>query len=212
VFATSQTLLENCRSVRGSKGLVWLPNATGFRARHFLQVPQTPFSECPEIGYLGTLARWIDWAAVVDAARHFRECRFTFLGPLDIKMAQLPRADNISYAGSLAFTELPAYLEKWTVGWIPFLDSRLTWCVDPIKLYDYFAFGLPVVAAALPSLERFSRLCYLANDAGMFIPQLQAALDECKDLQADTRRCERLELAAANTWECRAQEAIRHLK
>ena len=42
--------------------------------------------------------------------------------------------------------DMPNYLIKFDVCLIPFKKNKVTEAVDPVKLYEYFSLGKPVVA------------------------------------------------------------------
>ncbi len=47
-----------------------------------------------------------------------------------------------------------AHLEQFSVGLIPFIRTRLTDGVDPIKYYEYRAMGLPVLTTTFGEMAR----------------------------------------------------------
>ena len=56
------------------------------------------------------------------------------------------------------YAEMPAYVRDFDVGMIPFRVDPMTRAVDPVKIYEYFSLGKPVVARPLPELSRFGDL------------------------------------------------------
>ena len=63
------------------------------------------------------------------------------------------REPNVHLLGPRAHAELPAVLRGADVGLIPYAVSELTASIFPMKVYEYLAAGLPVVATRLPALE-----------------------------------------------------------
>ena len=53
---------------------------------------------------------------------------------------------NVVFEGQVAYEELPAVLHAARVGLMPFIDSRVNRGRSPMKLYEYLAAGLNVVA------------------------------------------------------------------
>ena len=95
---------------------------------------------------------------------------------------------------------LPALLANFDAALIPFRINALTAATNPIKLYEYFAFGLPVVSLPLAELEPFGGLVYTAATPEAFARQVRAAVQErspglCQERQA---------IAARETWDHRA--------
>jgi GT2 family glycosyltransferase len=68
-----------------------------------------------------------------------------------------------------------------------------------VKVYEYLSSGKPVVSVALPELEPFRDLLYLAADREDFLAQLDRALVEDDPKMVERRRS----FAAQNTWEKR---------
>jgi glycosyltransferase involved in cell wall biosynthesis len=66
---------------------------------------------------------------------------------------------GITFTGALPHTDLPAALAAADIGVAPFdpmrhAPLRLGFYWSPLKIFEYMAVGLPVVAPALPRLER----------------------------------------------------------
>jgi hypothetical protein len=79
---------------------------------------------------------------------------------------------------------------------IPFLRNGLTLAANPIKLYEYFSYGLPVVSSRLPEVEMFGDLVYVADSPEDFADKLDTAAAE-RDESA--RSC-RVAIAGKETW------------
>jgi glycosyltransferase involved in cell wall biosynthesis len=87
------------------------------------------------------------------------------------------------------------------VALVPFRDLPLTRAVDPVKLYEALAMGLPVVARRLPETERWSEpLVYLYDDPEGFVRQLRRAVAEASPEIARERR----RVAEGESWDRRA--------
>jgi hypothetical protein len=60
---------------------------------------------------------------------------------------------NVVYLGLKPQTDLPAYVQRFDVGLVPFVLSEVTHSVSPLKVYEYLASGVPVAAPPLRALE-----------------------------------------------------------
>jgi len=67
---------------------------------------------------------------------------------------------------------------------------------NPIKLYEYFACGLPVVSTRLPEVEQFAELVYCADTPEEFLLQIEDAVRE-NDPQLRARR---VAVAKRESW------------
>ena len=157
VFTTSTPLAHSAR-VNGAQRVVRLPN--GFDMARFNASFPPPEDlvniPSPRVVYVGALESWFDWRALAHAAAALPHVSFVVIGEADGAPKALPA--NILLLGPRLHAELGAYLSNCDVGIIPFKhDKRATalHAVDPIKLWEYLASGLPVVASrslALPDL------------------------------------------------------------
>src|SRR6185369_3423791 len=108
-------------------------------------------------------------------------------------------------------SELNGYLRQMDVGIIPFIRCPLTMATNLIKLYEYFACGLPVVSTWLPEVEQFGSLAYIADSSEHFVHQLEQALEED---DPDLRQ-QRIRTAQVESWSARCnqlEESIARLR
>lgn len=153
------------------------------------------------IGYVGALDHWFDVAALREAARRWPDWEFVLIGRIEsASVEELRELHNVKFLGEIPHSELGAHLADFDVGLIPFLRNELTLSANPIKLYEYFGYGLPVVSSRLPEVEMFGDLVYIAESPGDFAGKLGAAASE-QDPQARQRR---IAVARKETWEARA--------
>jgi len=71
---------------------------------------------------------------------------------------------------------------------------------NPIKLYEYFSLGLPVVSSPLPEAQAMGDLVYLGASPADFAREVTRALEE-NDPSRSTRR---REVASHENWQARA--------
>lgn len=158
------------------------------------------------IGYVGALGPWFDAEAVGQAARALPDWRFRLAGRVeDPRVAALSSLPNLGTVGEIPFAEVAAFLSDLDVALVPFRDLPLTRAVDPVKLYEALAMGLPVVARRLPETERWSEpLVYLYDDPESFVRQLQRAVERRNPELARERR----RAAEGESWDRRAAELL----
>lgn len=152
------------------------------------------------IGYAGALDFWFDVEAVGLAARRHPEWRFVLLGRVESDWAvPLTALTNVVFAGEIAHADLHTYMAEFDAAIIPFLKIPLTLATNPIKVYEYFSCGLPVVASRLPEMEQFGDLLYVSDSPEEFVAKLEMALAEGDSDLRGRRRA----LAERETWESR---------
>ncbi len=151
----------------------------------------------PVIGYFGAIAEWFDAELVEFVARKKSDKTFVFIGDTyGSNLKRLRTMDNVLFLGERPYTELPMYLNGFDVCIIPFKLTPLVIDTHPIKIYEYFAAGKPVVATNMLELYSMRQLCYIAKGKEDFVSKLDEALRE--NDQNMTRK--RIEYSSKNTW------------
>src|SRR5690606_20533037 len=93
----------------------------------------------------------------------------------------------------------PGHLAQFDVGIIPFARSPLTEAAQPLKLWEYLAAGLPVVASRLASLDPAPGHVTLAETAAEWLAGLDAAVVPAA--RGEGRVRERRTMAADHSWD-----------
>ncbi len=165
----------------------------------------------PIAGYYGALANWFDYALVEATARLRPDWSFVLIGPDhdgSLARSKLDRLPNVHALGPRPYTALPGYLHRFDVATIPFAINDITLATSPLKLYEYFAAGRPVISTPMPECAAFDEV-RIVRSAEAFA----AALDEARRDAADPAFRARLHaLAARNTWSVRARETMQALE
>jgi len=204
VCATAGVLAERPREL--SPQVLLLPNGVDLSA---FPAPAEvrEAGDTATIGYVGALGPWFDVEAVETAARAFPHWRFQLAGQVeDAEVAALSGLRNLATVGEIPFAEVPRFLSGLDVALVPFRDLPLTRAVDPVKLYEALAMGLPIVARRLPETERWAEpLVYLYDDPEGFVRQLRRAVEERSPEIARERR----RAAEGESWDRRAAGLLR---
>ena len=106
--------------------------------------------------YVGAMDFWFDFNLVNYAAKKLPKISFVLIGPDIMAKSKIEPVKNIYILGSRAYDRLPGYLHNANVGIIPFNVKgypTLINSVNPLKLYEYMACGLPVVSMRWKELE-----------------------------------------------------------
>ena len=196
-------LVLSRHDVRGKSLLI--RNAT--EALPALAMPRS--NPNPTIGYVGALDHWFDIDAVAAVASAHPEWRVVLAGRVeDSRVQRLRNHPNVTFLGEVPRAGLPELLHGWDAAMIPFLVNDLTLAANPIKLYEYFAAGLPVVSTRLPEVELYGDLVYLAGRAEEFAAMATAAMSE----NDATRRERRIDVASRETWDARARQLLDRIR
>jgi glycosyltransferase involved in cell wall biosynthesis len=157
--------------------------ANGVDVGHFAEPhpPPAVYASIPKprAVYVGLMAEWFDFDLVAFAARRRPDVSFVLIGPADRARQRLPRLPNLHVIGSVPWGELPPYLQHASVGLIPF-DIRnhrdLVNGVNPLKLYEYAACGIPIVSVAWPELQKLNAPAELVEGFDEFVLAIDRAL------------------------------------
>jgi glycosyltransferase involved in cell wall biosynthesis len=166
----------------------------------------------PRLVFQGAIvATKLDLPLLAELARLRPEWSIVLVGPRGAgdpggDLSALDQAPNIHFAGPRDAAQLPAVLRGADVGLIPYAINDLTRSVFPMKVYEYLAAGLPVMATPLPALEGVDAVETVASAAA-----LVAAVERELELDSPARRKARSEAAASHSWEARIEEIERAL-
>jgi glycosyltransferase involved in cell wall biosynthesis len=160
--------------------------ANGVEYRHFADVDVPPPREYaalrgPVAVYVGKIVPWFHFAWIRHAARALPEFSFVLIGQPELARRELGGLGNVHVLGYRDYATLPAYLQHADVGIIPFDAAReadTVECLNPCKLYQYFAAGLPVVTSGWASMLRLSTPARVCGGADEFVGALRQAAAE----------------------------------
>ncbi len=213
VICTHPGLVRQAQRVNPHVHLV--PNAVDWpRYQRALAYPTLPTDvdaiPHPRVGYMGVLNDKIDIPLLRALVDRLPDVHLIIVGPnhlrhrrADLSLLDHPRVHLLGYRSP---EELPLYMRALDVALMPYRINRWTQHIDPLKLYEYFALGLPVVSTPIPAVERVRDLLYIAGEADAFPRAVQEALAETESDKPQRRQA----FAAANTWEHRV-DTILHI-
>lgn len=170
---------------------------------HFSSKPSRVYSApTPKaIGYHGAIEDWFDVDLVEQVAQAYPQHTLLLVGGALPSIAQrLKTYPNIHMTGEIPYAQLPYYIHAFDVGLLPFRINNLTLNTNPVKIYEYFAAGLPVVAVPLPEMVQFGDLVSVGSGQ-VFVDAIGRAL-----YGDDGKQRERQEFAQKNNWAARGKE------
>ena len=196
-FVTAEKLEERLRTIAPGHPVVRVPNGVDFewfqeRAARQGTPPDILETSHPVAGYVGVLRGWFDYDLVGELARTMPDVSFIIVGPLDFEFrnAHLRTIPNLRWIGRREYGEMPRYISAFDVCLIPFLEGKVSQTTNPVKVFEYFALGKPVVSTPMHELLPFRNdgLLRLARGREEFASALRDSLAEPAGRLQD-RRC-----------------------
>jgi glycosyltransferase involved in cell wall biosynthesis len=161
----------------------------------------------PRIVFTGAIvAMKLDLPMLADLAKLRREWSFALVGPIGpgephADISAITAEPNIHLLGPRAYDELPDVLRGADAGLIPYARNALTESIFPMKVYEYLAAGLPVVATPLPALADIAEVATAPDAQG-----IADLLDQALASDSPDRGAERSHAAASHSWDRRLEE------
>jgi glycosyltransferase involved in cell wall biosynthesis len=211
VVSTAKRLYEEVSSYRSSNHIL-VPNGVDYDhfSREFTQndipsdIREFILSGKPIVGYFGAFAKWFDYALMEDVVKRLPNFNFLLLGwdyDGSLKQSSLSKRENVKILGPIDYKTLPRYAYWFDVALIPFRINDVTLSTSPIKLFEYFALGKPVVSTPLPEVQAFD-VTLIASEPVSFAEKIKEALALKKDvIYIDKLR----KIARENSWLERAR-------
>ncbi len=134
----------------------------------------------PVIGFFGLIADWVDLEIIRYLAASRPEWALLLIGEVQADISALRELPNVHILGRRPYQSLPAYCKAFDIAILPFVVNELTLAANPLKLREYLAAGLPVVATPLPEVRKLEGLLRTARTGEDFIHEIEALLKEGK--------------------------------
>ena len=198
VTAVSPALVEAIRK-RGAEAVL-VPNGCDYE--HFSRPRPAPAelpARRPLLGFVGGVNERVDLELLAALADRRPDWTILLLGEL---ICTVPRRENLLALGPRRYDELPAWVQHFGVGLVPYRGSDFNRSSFPLKVFEYLAAGVPVVSTPLPSLRNLGPRVRTADDLPGWIGAVEAAL--ANGPRGDGAR----ELAAHNSWNDRAEAVL----
>jgi len=151
-------------------------------------VDEFPEIPRPRLGYLGPVTNRLNTQLLAQVLSSRPDWHFIHFGAE--KCLPIANVHAIPWREAKNLREVIANLD---LGFMPYdcYDNKNFHCM-PLKLFDYFSKGIPVVSTPIVNLWELAGTVYFGYDADGLCRAVQLALDEPKD---SPKRCNRLRIA-----------------
>jgi glycosyltransferase involved in cell wall biosynthesis len=158
----------------------------------------------PVIGFFGLIADWVDVELMAEVAKRYPHGSLVVLGKATTDTSVLKSLPNVHLLGRKPYADLPAYCKGFDVALNPFRINELTLNANPLKVREYLAAGLQVVATNIPEVALLGT-CRVADTRDEFLRHVDDAL------RTPGPRPEISEAVRSEGWGARLGEIDRHL-
>jgi teichuronic acid biosynthesis glycosyltransferase TuaH len=165
----------------------------------------------PRIGYLGLLSHFLDFEVLEALRRARRGGTLVLIGPgdpaTDERVRELAGREGVAVIGPRPYEEVPACMQALDVGVIPFRAALPhVQGINPNKVYQYLAAGLPVVTTPVLDLAPSPPALQFAASVPEWERALACALDAPRDAAASRA------LALPHDWDRLAGRMVEEIE
>lgn len=216
VMAVSQNLGD--RLAPRSRSMLHFPNGVDAEELRQLAARSKPVQGWkdtmrPRIAFLGSVDNRLAYDALLLCMERHRDKSFLLIGgvyehdeTIEPHVRKLRSLPNVHFLGQRDRREVAWILSQCEVGLIPYEVNDFNRACSPLKVFEYAALGLTVIASRLPALQEFGDLVSLIDVASL------ADVLEREVQGAPTHSVKMRAFADANTWSHRAQFLASHLQ
>ncbi len=168
--------------------------------------PELQSIQTPIIGFTGNIDFRIDFELLRKIALDNPDKTMVFVGPFQtdehIKVG-LDKMKNVLFVGPRQITDIPNYHQCFDCTIVPFVKTKLTQNIYPLKINEYLAAGLPVIATNFSNdIKSFSHVAYIEDTDEGFLQAIRSAIRE----NTPERVKERMNVASQNSWTARVKK------
>ena len=156
----------------------------------------------PILGFTGLLADWVDLPLLAELAERRPAWSIVLIGRSDVDLKIFDGLKNVHLLGHRPYNRLPEFLRGFDIALLPFVNNELTVNANPLKLREYLAAGLPVVASPIPEVARYASLVALGSTAEEYESEIENVLAHGGSGPSAARSLK----MASESWEAKATE------
>jgi glycosyltransferase involved in cell wall biosynthesis len=171
-------------------------------------VTSRPKNEKPVFGFAGAISDRFDFQLLKSFVAKNPKWQFEFWGPitayftkkalLEKTVKSLSSFSNVSLNGSVTKAEMPNVLARFDVGIIPYdVTQVLNRFCYPMKLYEYYFAGKPVLSTPIPELAHDHAFVYVGATAKKWQHQAEKIL---KNNWTSQKKNQQKQFALYNSW------------
>jgi glycosyltransferase involved in cell wall biosynthesis len=160
----------------------------------------------PVLGYVGLISVRLDLALLDWLSAAHPEWTLVLMGTVfrqgcEDALDRLVSRANVHLLPAVPGEQVADYVRSFDLGLLPYRVTQETVHASPLKLYEYLAAGLPVVAANVPGSQEFAQVVEIARTPEEWAAAIARQLAD----DSPERRATRCAAVAPHTWDARVQ-------
>lgn len=196
IFATSERLIK---VIPGLEDAILVRN--GYNARVYKMATDNQIKMKYKLGYIGTISSWFDYLLLKESLKKVDNIEYHLVGPVEYIDNDLANNKNIIFDGVIEHAKLFDTVKEYDALIMPFKVNDIILAVDPVKLYEYIAWGKCIISVWYPEIDRFSPYVYFYKTYEEYFSLMDVlSKDGFKPKYTDVQRCDFLN---ENTWKDR---------
>jgi len=206
VIVTSQVLFEKVNKIAEKQKAILIRNGAKFNSICDIKIQQ--IKKQYKVGYIGTIAQWFDYNVLECSLRKSIPVTYHIIGP--VKTTDRKKTEGIVYEGSIEHKCLAVYISEYDCLIMPFKINEIVLSVDPVKLYEYIAFGKCIISVFYPEIERFRDFVYFYNNMEDYCQLLTRLCNE--GFPTKYNEIQQRQFLHENSWDERYEKLIQVIK
>lgn len=209
VVSVSRSLQNYLKGMRDDVIFV----SQGFRRHDFQKPVKTKLKvpkKSPVIGYVGGLNDRLNFSLIIPLVKNNPGWKFVFWGPIqDLLIKDKPKIrkkietllafPNVLHGKSRNKKEVPSIISQFDICIIPYdVTLEFNKYSYPIKLFEYFYFGKPVISTPILELKRFPKFVKIGSTKDQWESIIRILLSTKWPIKYSL---EQKKLAEENSWE-----------
>ncbi|MCX7698329.1 MAG: glycosyltransferase [Candidatus Goldbacteria bacterium] len=217
VVVTSKLLKEKIKKINKEKKIYLINNGVSNEFIHlgkdFLMKNQKNNNKKNKkiIGYIGEINWWFDEKKLEECLIYFKNKNILFYLAGRVNNQKInflaKKYHNLKLFGEISHEKISDLLKTFDAGIIPFKINKFTNSINPVKIFEYFAFGLPVITSKLKELEKYKKYVYFYDEKNI-LEKINNALNE-DNYQLKYKRNN---IASLNKWEFLSNKYLKLIK
>lgn len=211
VTAISQSLIDNYQEILSTATIHLVPQGFNLTASDSKIHPETKRLQklSHKIGFIGAINNRLDYDLLFKLISSTHQYNYIFIGPLgnDANVSPKPveklakklfSFKNVYYINLIPKSQIGQFIDIFDIAIIPYdVNDDFNRLSYPMKLFEYFACGKPVLSTPITELKHFPNLVFIGNSANSWKKHLENLISRpwSKNKQVQAKN-----LARKNSW------------